>query len=221
MKNKSKLLILLIISLSLILTSAPIFAENTTLKNDNEQISLNEGINTSLKSKNVIYISPNGTGSGASQVDPTNWNNAYSSAKSGDTIVFANGTYNDIRNVKGNYLYSTIINGLELKGNGDSIIDACGRGGFFETRGNVKLSNLKFINANTGKNDGGDHSEEGGIINNGYLTVENCYFASNVGWGSEGGAIHNQKTCHVYNSSFFSNTAKKGGSIYAKEGSKL
>ncbi|KZX13215.1 bacterial Ig-like domain protein [Methanobrevibacter oralis] len=221
MKNKSKLLILLIISLSLILTSAPIFAENTTLKNDNEQISLNEGINTSLKSKNVIYISPNGTGSGASQVDPTNWNNAYSSAKSGDTIVFANGTYNDIRNVKGNYLYSTIINGLELKGNGDSIIDACGRGGFFETRGNVKLSNLKFINANTGKNDGGDHSEEGGIINNGYLTVENCYFASNVGWGSEGGAIHNQKTCHVYNSSFFSNTAKKGGSIYAEEGSEL
>ena len=48
---------------------------------------------SNLRAGNVIYVSPDGTGSGSSISDPANWNNAYSIATSDDEIYFLDGVY--------------------------------------------------------------------------------------------------------------------------------
>lgn len=172
-----------------------------------------------ISSGNTIYISPDGTGSGSSEADPTNWNQALSKAGSGDTIQFANGTYYNVKN--------TVVYNVNLKGSGNTVINASGAGGFFTTQGSVTLTKLSFINAYTGEKQGNPdgpktgYDGEGAIVNRGQLTVTDCYFASNQGIGTEGGAIHNSGTCYVYDSTFFGNGGKKGGAIYCDENSNL
>ena len=173
-----------------------------------------------LSAQNVIYISPDGTGSGSSSQDPTNWNNALSKASSGDTIQFANGNYTGINNV-----HQTISQSITLKGSGNSIIDAQQNGGFFTIgpRASVTLQNLSLINAYTGKHyDGPDGADapfdgEGGIINNGKLTIIDCLFDYNKGFGTEGGSIRNNGECNVYNTKFSRNSGAKGASIYCEK----
>ena len=168
---------------------------------------------------NTIYISPDGSGDGLSESNPTNWENAYNKANSGDTIQFANGTYYNIK--------ATVVNNINLKGSGNTIIDAQGDDGFFSTYGSVTLTDLTFINAYTGEKQGNPdgpktgYSGEGAIVNNGYLTVKDCTFRNNTGIGTEGGAIHNSKTCYIHDSTFFGNGGKKGGAIYSDKNSNL
>ncbi len=231
MKLKNNLLLMLVVSVTLLLSISVAFAEEI---DTNESISFDDtlSIETDANSQdslsangNVIYISPSGSGSGSSQDDPTNWNSALSKANSGDTIQFLNGTYN---NIKG-----TIYQSIELKGSGNTTLDAQNNGGFitigdrYSKSISVTLQDLSFINAYTGDKNGTPDGPktgfdgEGAIVNGGNLIVKNCYFASNQGIGTEGGAIHNAGTCYVYDSTFFRNGGKKGGAIYADEGSSL
>jgi predicted outer membrane repeat protein len=234
MKLKNNIMILALFSLvlmfSLSMISAAeiesvdnITADDALAISEDEKISIND-TQEETGVGNTIYISPTGTGAGSSESDPTNWNNALYSAQSGDTIQFLNGNYTGINNV-----HQQITKSVTLKGSGYSIIDAQIDGGFFTVSygASVTLQNLSFVNAYTGKHyDGPDGSDapfdgEGGIINNGELTVIDCLFDYNKGYGTEGGAIHNNGKCTVYNSTFSRNSGKKGASIYCEESAHL
>ena len=226
MNLKNNIILLAIFSLILVVSLSAVSAENDDISFEdtlNENIEVEEiageDSQDELSAGNTIYISPNGTGTGSSESDPTSWTNAINSAGNGDIIQFANGTYRDI---KGDY-----IGNVELRGSGNTIIDANGTGGFFATYGSVTLNKLSFINAYTGEKQGNPdgpktgYNGEGAIVNNGQLTVRNCYFASNQGIGTEGGAIHNSGTCYIYDSTFFGNGGKKGGAIYSDKNTYL
>ncbi|WP_292884763.1 hypothetical protein [Methanobrevibacter sp. UBA212] len=224
-----KILTLVLFSLILMFSLSFVSAENITAEEGaNFEDTLtqaeideieSEDTTDKVSSGNTIYISPDGTGSGSSEADPTNWNQAWNNAGSGDTIQFANGTYYDIKD--------TVVYNINLKGSGNTVINASGSGGFFKTQGSVTLTKLSFINAYTGEKQGNPdgpktgYDGEGAIVNMGQLTVTDCYFASNQGIGTEGGAIHNSGTCHIYDSTFFANGGKKGGAIYCDENSNL
>ncbi len=227
MKLKRNILITALFSLILILSFSVVSADeisddgisfDDSLAIEEESI-VSEDLQDELSSGNTIYISPDGTGTGSSPDNPTSWSNAIDKASSGDIIQFANGTYKDI---KGDY-----IGNVELRGSGSTIIDANNAGGFFATYGSVTLNKLSFINAYTGEKQGNPdgpktgYNGEGAIVNNGYLTVKDCYFASNQGIGTEGGAIHNKQTCYIYDSTFYGNGGKKGGAIYSDKNSRL
>ena len=171
-----------------------------------------------LTTQGTIYVSPDGSGDGLTNLTPTNFNTALNIASSGDTIELADGNYTNIK--------ATIYN-INLKGSKNTTFDAQNSGGFFTTHGSVTLENINFINAYTGEKQGSPsgnktgYDGEGAIVNTGYLTVKNCYFASNQGIGTEGGSIHNSGTCYVYDSLFYGNGGKKGGAMYSDEGSSL
>ena len=222
MKLKNKTMIFafsLILILSLSAVSAGEDTDSVSVdETDIDDISVDQTTDE-LNAENIIYISPNGTGSGSSEADPTNWNTALNKAGSGSVIQFANGTYYDIKN--------DYISNVELRGSGNTIINASGDDGFFATYGSVTLKKLSFVDAYTGKKQGNPdgpktgYDGKGAIENNGQLTVIDCYFASNQGIGTEGGAIHNYNHCEIYNSTFYGNGGKKGGAIYCDEGSSL
>jgi len=220
MKIKTNLIILALFTLVL-MTCSCVSAEEVNAEEDmsfDDTLSVDEATDE-ISEGNVVYISPNGTGTGASEDDPTNWNAAKSKVTSGGTIQFANGTYYDIKD--------DVISNVELKGSGNTIINASGQGGFFKTMGSVTLNKISFINAYTGDKQGNPdgpktgYDGEGAIVNNGQLTVIDCYFASNQGIGTEGGAIHNSGTCYIYDSTFFGNGGKKGGAIYSDKRTNL
>ena len=210
LNNKVKSLLFALVVLSIVISSSCVFASDDF--NQTNDVVGDDNTGYVISASGEIFISPDGTGSGISADSPTNWYNAYSSANNGDTIVF----------LGGNYTWNSmqrISKSITLKGYGDSesIIDALNQNGFFRTTAGstVQLINLTFFDAETGD------TGSGGIVNNGNLIVNHCYFAENTGWGTEGGAIHNSGTCNVYDSTFFSNTAKKGGSFYGEERSIL
>ena len=175
-------------------------------------------LDDNLTTQGTIYVSPDGSGDGLTNLTPTNFNTALNIASSGDTIELADGNYTNIK--------ATIYN-INLKGSKNTTFDAQNSGGFFTTHGSVTLENINFINAYTGEKQGSPsgnktgYDGEGAIVNTGYLTVKNCYFASNQGIGTEGGSIHNSGTCYVYDSLFYGNGGKKGGAMYSDEGSSL
>ena len=215
MKIKNNMLVLALFSLMLVISCSVVSAEDVSF---DDTLSVNE-TTEELNVENTIYISPDGTGTGSSEADPTNWNDAKSKVSSGGVIQFANGTYYDIKD--------TVINNVELRGSGNTVINASGSGGFFTTQGTVTLNKLSFINAYTGEKQGNPdgpktgYDGEGAIVNKGQLTVRDCYFASNQGIGTEGGAIHNSGTCYIYDSTFFGNGGKKGGAIYSDKNTNL
>lgn len=215
MKIKNNMLVLALFSLMLVISCSVVSAEDVSF---DDTLSVNE-TTEELNVENTIYISPDGTGTGSSEADPTNWNDAKSKVSSGGVIQFANGTYYDIKD--------TVINNVELRGSGNTVINASGSGGFFTTQGTVTLNKLSFINAYTGEKQGNPdgpktgYDGEGAIVNKGQLTVRDCYFASNQGIGTEGGAIHNSGTCYIYDSTFFGNGGKKGGALYSDKNTNL
>ena len=232
MKLKNYISLLCIFSLILVLSLSMVSAEDIsevegisfddTLGIDEiDEISSDIETNDELDAGNTIYISPTGSGSGSSEADPTNWNQAKAKASSGDTIQFLNGTYTNLGGT------DTIISNINLVGSGNSTLDAQNAGGFFKTSGTVSISKLSFINAYTGDKQGNPDGAETGydgecaIVNIGTLTVNDCYFASNQGIGTEGGAIHNSGICYIYNSTFFGNGGKKGGAMYSDKNSML
>lgn len=211
--------LIMILSLSAVSASEDIAKDVVNVDEVNvEDVSV-EDTSEELNAGNTIYISPEGTGSGSSETDPTNWNDAISKASSGSVIQLANGTYYGIKN--------SYVSNVELRGSGNTIINASGDDGFFATYGSVTLKKLSFVDAYTGKKQGNPdgpktgYDGKGAIENNGQLTVIDCYFASNQGIGTEGGAIHNYNYCEIYNSTFYGNGGKKGGAIYCDEGSSL
>lgn len=231
MKLKGNIIVLvlfsLVLSLSLSIVSADEIASDDCMNStdalsvvemETDEIAI-EDTSDDMKSGNTIYISPTGTGSGSSETDPTSWSGALNKVGNGDTIQFANGTYRDIKD--------TWISNVELKGSGNTIINASGSGGFFTTSGTVTLNGISFVNAYTGEKQGNPdgpetgYDGEGAIINKGSLTIIDCYFDSNQGIGTEGGSIHNSGTCYIYNSTFYGNGGKKGGAIYCDENSAL
>ena len=211
MSFKNNIILIALFSLILMLSFSCVSAQD-----DNQ--TMDAGENTNLTAGNTIYISPDGTGDGLSESSPTNWNNALNKASNGDTIQFSDGNYTNIG--------GTVYN-INLKGSENTILDAQGAGGFFTTSGSVTLEKISFVNAYTGEKQGNPdgpktgYDGEGAIINNGYLTVKNCYFANNQGIGTEGGAIHNSGTAYVYDSLFYANGGKKGGAIYSDKNSYL
>ncbi|WP_297983483.1 C1 family peptidase [uncultured Methanobrevibacter sp.] len=174
---------------------------------------------SSLSASNIYYISPNGTGTGLSADSPSNWNAVMNQATNGDVVILANGTY-----VKYVNYYSNILYNIELRGSGNTTIDANMNGGYFTCSGSVKLTNLTFINAYTAKHDAGPDSNktgfdgEGAIETSGTLTVTGCHFVSNKNnWGVEGGAIHiNSGSLYLYNTTF-DKTGGKKGTIYCEK----
>lgn len=213
MKSKNISIIFALFALML-LTCSFAAAQNVTA----DELGIDDGTDE-VNAANTVYISPNGTGTGDSESDPTNWNAAKSKVASGGVIQFANGTYYDIKD--------DVVYNVELRGSGNTIINASGAGGFFATQGTVTLNKLSFINAYTGDKQGNPdgpktgYDGEGAIVNRGQLTVTDCYFASNQGIGTEGGAIHNSGTCYIYDSTFFGNGGKKGGAIYSDKNTNL
>lgn len=228
MNFKNKFIALALFSFILIMSLSAISANDMI----NDTVEMDESANIisvddtaeELKQANIIYISPQGTGTGSSEADPTNWNDALVKSNSGDTIKLLNGNYTGINNV-----HKQITKSLTFVGSGNSVIDAQENGGFFTVSygASVVLENLTLQKAYTGKHYGGPDGTdapfdgEGGIINNGELTAKNCYFYYNKGFGTEGGSIRNNNICNIHDCVFESNSGKAGASIYCEKNSKL
>ncbi|MBR0272238.1 MAG: hypothetical protein IJQ68_09690 [Methanobrevibacter sp.] len=210
LNNKVKSLLFALVVFTIVISLSCVGASDDF--NQTNDIIGDENTGDVITASGEIFISPDGTGSGESADSPTDWDEAYSLAKDGDTIVFLGGNYTWD-------MMQTFSKSLILKGYGDdeAIIDAHDSTGFFRTTTGttIQLINLTFFNAQTGDTD------RGSIVNNGKLIIINSYFAKNKGWGTEGGAIHNYGSCDVYNSTFVSNTGKKGGSFYGDKHSVL
>ena len=120
MKIKTNLIILVLFTLVLVTCSCA-SAEEVNVEEDisfDDTLSVDETADE-ISEGNVVYISPNGTGTGASEDDPTNWNAAKSKVTSGGTIQLANGTYYDIKD--------DVISNVELRGSGNTLINASGQ----------------------------------------------------------------------------------------------
>ena len=156
-----------------------------------------------LKADGVIYISPDGTGDGSSEDNPTTWSTAWGNVASGGTIGFLPGTYTNIKN-------QNINKQITLKGIGDGVVlDAQETGRFFTvSSNNVVIDNMRFINGYI-RGDGGALNWNG---ENGYLT--NCEFYNN--WAYEDGSWTGGAVCwlkqkgNIINCTFDSNYVKGG-----------
>ncbi len=128
---------------------------------------------------------------------------AINAAKSGDTIIIANGATFDEHGL-------TISKNLNFNvlNNGKATMNAQGKGQIFFIVGgvNVELENLILEN--------GKATDGGSIGNVGVLTVKDCTFNGNTAT-SDGGAISNDGVLTVNDSIFNGNTAANdGGAIY-------
>lgn len=157
-----------------------------------------------LRAGNTIYVSPDGTGSGSSSDDPTNWANAYSIATSDDVIYFLDGSYNIVNFNIGKNLILQAVNA------GSAIINPNGAGRAFNAGlYNLTLIGLKFINGNTSGNGGAVTSSRGTI------SAINCTFINNTA-GSSGGALYSGTDMAVDGCEFINNTASSnGGAVYS------
>lgn len=188
---------------------------------------------STIQTKN-IYVSINGndnnngltTGKAKRTIQ-----NAINTAKSGDIIKIAPGTYKE--NIKinksiqiiGNNLSTTIINGNQktscikiLEGfrvtiKGLTITNGKGSvmGGGINNEGILNLNTVK-ITTNTAEHYGG------GIFNDGKLIMINSTITNNN--ASIGGGIMTQNEMEIYKSTISANTAELGGGIH-NDGSEL
>ena len=200
-----------------------LYAENDYLKLGNPLMANNRG--TSL------YISPDGTGTGESVDNPTNWNNAYSLAQNDDIIYFLDGIYEIINfNLNKNLnLIAVNVGSAIINGNGNRI--------FYTQRNNITYNGLTFINGNYSSNGGALFSNTGNMeiinstfINNtaanggavyvysGNLSIVDSKFINNSA-NTSGGAIYSYRNLDIINSYFENNSANSlGGAIYLVNG---
>ncbi len=200
-----------------------LYAENDYLKLGNPLMANNRG--TSL------YISPDGTGTGESADNPTNWNNAYSLAQNDDIIYFLDGIYEIINfNLNKNLnLIAVNVGSAVINGNGNRI--------FYTQRNNMTYNGLTFINGNYSSNGGALYSNQGNMeiinstfINNtaanggavyvysGNLSIVDSKFINNSA-NTSGGAIYSYRNLNITNSDFENNSANSlGGAIYSYNG---
>lgn len=184
-----------------------------------------------LRGGNIIYISSNGTGTGSSSDDPTNWTTGYTAATADDIICFLDGTYNLV-NIT---LTKNLV--LQALNKGNAIIDANGAGNVFSinTRRNITINGLTFINGKTTGSGGAISFNSGNLIiinstfnnnsansyggalyvRNGNLTIINSTFNNNNA-NSSGGAFYSSENANISNSNFANNSADgSGGTIRA------
>ncbi|SEK40210.1 polymorphic outer membrane protein repeat-containing protein, partial [Methanobrevibacter gottschalkii] len=174
---------------------------STKENNVKNNFKLNSG---SLRAGNIIYISSDGTGDGLTSNNPTNWNDGYNNAQSGDTIMFLDGNYNIVnKNLNKNLV-------LEALNKGNAIINANSAGYvFFINRGNITINGLTFIN--------GKNNNNGGAIsfNSGNLIINNSRFINNSA-SSNGGAVYLRSgKLTIVNTTFANNSADTGGAAIA------
>ncbi len=206
---------------------------NTTEDNDLVLYSEKDNLKLAspLKANNrgtSLYISPDGTGTGESADNPTNWNNAYSLAQNDDIIYFLDGVYDIINfNLNKNLnLIAVNVGSAILNGNGNRI--------FYTQRNNITYNGLTFINGNYSSNGGALSSSQGNMeiinstfINNtaanggavyvysGNLSIVDSKFINNSA-NTSGGAVYSYRNLNITNSDFENNSANSmGGAIYS------
>ena len=186
-------------------------ADTKTVCNGNAQlksINMNSTNQISVSNSDILYISPDGTGSGISSEDTTNWADAYNYINDGGTIYFTGGNYTSIYNQE-------ISKNLTLSSynNANVFIDASNKGYIFyipSSDTSLTLNGLTLING-IGYLNGG--STSGGAINTmGNLTLINSSFINNI-VTSKGGAIYTSGNCTIINSFFINNSADSSGAI--------
>ena len=173
--------------------------------------------------KNIVYA-PGGNFNDLSSV--------FSSASSGDTIVF---TGNYMNTGQSQIVLSKDIN---IEGNGHTV-DCNHKSKFLAINGNyvININNLTAINGYSYEQGSG---YGGGCIGyrtvSGFMNITNCIFLNNYGdgtWGGQGGAIEMQSqnsnanfnlyvsNCYFYNNTVRGGANSNGGSIYAAYGAHL
>lgn len=153
----------------------------------------------------TIYVATNGKDSsdGLRKEKPKRTiQNAINTAKSGDTITVAPGTYKENININKNIN----LNGYNPE---DTIIDGNHEGSCIIISNSAKV----IINRFTIKD--GETQREGnggGITNNGILTLKDSTITNNI--ANHGGGIYNHGTLIVKYSTITDNTAYNSGGIY-------
>ena len=95
----------------------------------------------------TVYISPEGTGTGASASDPTNWDNVANLLTDTGSVVFTAGNYK----LNG----KTISKSWKLSNSGNVIIDAENKGRIFTINANnVEITGITFKNGKVSGNQG-------------------------------------------------------------------
>ncbi len=127
--------------------------------------------------------------------DETTLQDAIANAKRGDTLTFeCGGTITLMSPI-------TLNTDLTIDGSGQQVvISGGGTSGVFVNRASVVLNDLTIANGN------------GGISNQGTLTITDCTFSDNS--GTDGGAIYNFGSLSVIGCTFNGNSAIHGGAIY-------
>ena len=190
----------------------------------------------------IVYVSVDGNGSGRTNTNPTNWNDALGKIGDGVTIKLLNGTYTTIVNQE-------IRNIVTIVGSGNTTIDAKGQGRiFYIVSNNVTIEKITFTNACFVDGSGGAiywNGANGRIFNSAFInntaiinnanarahggaiywngangTIDSCLFKNNSINGSGtynyGGAVYiasNGKYCNITNSIFEDNTAENTGAL--------
>lgn len=118
----------------------------------------------------VIYVSPNGGGSGR-EGSPTNWDDALGKIVDGATIIMLEGYYYGIYN-------QTIDIPVSIVGVGDVFIDAWGNGNVFTVSADyVSIKNINIVNGNS------TSSSSGLVVWSGnYGTLSGSSFVDNEGY---------------------------------------
>ncbi len=175
----------------------------------------------------LLYISNNGAGEGLRSDDPTNWDYAISKIKETGTIYFTSGTYTALVNC-------IIDKPVKLIGLNTVTVNANNGGRIFTINANnVEIQNIKFTKGKADKGGAilwnGDYGtltgstfESNAATNNGgalYLAGSNFVGTSNTFKSNtatnNGGAVYVEGNNNVFGSSTFtSNSAKIGGAIY-------
>ncbi|WP_458404672.1 hypothetical protein, partial [Methanobrevibacter sp.] len=166
---------------------------------ENDEILESNSDENILKAGNTYYISPNGTGDGSSETNPSTWTNQFwNSVSNGDTIRLLPGIYTNI-------VGKTINKEVSLIGEDNVVLDAQNSGKFFTlSSSNVIINNIKFIN---GKGQGNAIYSNTALNN---IQILNCIFENNT-TTSNGGVIYFNKATSVrINNALFKNNKATG-----------
>jgi hypothetical protein len=180
--------------------------ESNLLSDNGLNTNSGDGVdNLASNNSNIIYISPNGTGSGANSSDASNWSSAYDKITDNGCIIFGDGTYNLVN--------QSISKNLTLTANniGNVSLTSSNTGYVFST-GNcsVNFNGLTFINSSSAI-----------FADSNNLIFNNCYFYNNT--AESGSAIFAFNSNLIINNSVFKKNHAQdiGGAVYLFRGSLL
>ena len=123
------------------------FATTDSEGNKYTYTSTPNSVSTTVNRISTVYISPAGTGTGASASDPTKWDNVANVLTDTGSVVFTAGTYK----LNG----KTISKSWKLSNSGNVIIDAENKGRIFTINANnVEITGITFKNGEVSGNQG-------------------------------------------------------------------